>query len=86
MAIGPNQLNDNFMKEIEFFEDKIDHELANKKVAPNSQVNTGVPSGMSFSHFQIIKEKYIKAGWTDVKWNSDQRAGDWITFSTTKLD
>ena len=86
MAIGPNQLNDNFMKEIEFFEDKIDHELANKKVALNSSVNTGVPSGMSFSHFQIIKEKYIKAGWTDVKWNSDQREGDWITFSTTKLD
>jgi len=87
MAIGPqaDQIL-NMWKEIEFFEDKIDHELANKKVAPNSQVNTGVPSGMSFSHFQIIKERYLKAGWADVKWNSDQREGDWLTFSTIKLD
>jgi len=86
MAIGPNQLNANFLAELDTFENKIDHELANKKVAPNSSVNTGVPSGMSFSHFQIIKERYLKAGWEDVKWNSDQREGDWLTFSTIKLD
>jgi hypothetical protein len=86
MAIGPKVLNVNFWREIDDFENKIDHELSDKKVAPNSSVNTGIPSGMDFSHFQIIKEKYIKAGWADVKWNSDQREGDWLTFSTKKLD
>ncbi len=86
MAIGPDQLNAKFKAELDTFENIIDQRLANQKLTPNSSVNVNVPSGMSFSHFQIIKEKYIKAGWTDVKWNSDQREGDWITFFTIKLD
>ena len=86
MAIGPDQLNANFKAELDTFENIIDQRLANQKLTPNSSVNVNVPSGMSFSHFQIIKERYLKAGWTDVKWNSDQREGDWLTFFTIKLD
>jgi hypothetical protein len=86
MAIGPDRLNANFLAELDTFEARIDQVLAGKKVAPNSSVNVNVPSGMSFAHFQIIKERYIKAGWADIKWNSDQREGDWLTFSTKKLD
>jgi hypothetical protein len=81
MAIGPNQLNENFMAEVDFFEGKIDRALANKKVAPKSSINVDVPTGMSYSHYQILKERYIKAGWTDVKWYSDQREGCWLSFS-----
>jgi hypothetical protein len=86
MAIGPDQLKANFKAEVESLEIRIDQGLSDKKVAPNSSVNVNAPSGMTFAHFQIIKERYLKAGWTDVKWNSDQRDGDWLTFSTKKLD
>jgi hypothetical protein len=86
MAIGPDRLNANFLAELDTFETRIDQVLAGKKVAPNSSVNVNVPSGMSFAHFQIIKERYLKAGWTDVKWNSSQMDGDWLTFYTKKLD
>jgi hypothetical protein len=84
MAIGPNQLNETFMAEVDIYEKRIDNQLANLKVAPKSLVNTEVPSGMSYSHFQILKERYLKAGWGDVKWNSDQREGEWLTFDTKK--
>jgi hypothetical protein len=86
MAIGPDQLNAKFKAELDTFENIIDQRLANQKLAPNSSVNVNVPSGMSFSYFQIIKERYLKAGWAVVKWNSDQREGDWLTFFTIKLD
>lgn len=84
MAIGPNQLNESFMEEVNSFEKKIDLILSNKKVAPNSSVSIDVPSGLTYSHFQILKTRYISAGWGDVKWNSDQREGQWITFDTNK--
>jgi hypothetical protein len=86
MAIGPNQLNASFKAELDTFENIIDQRLVNQKLAPTSILSVDVPSGMSFAHFQIIKERYLKAGWEDVKWNSDQREGDWLTFSTIKLD
>ena len=84
MAIGPNMLNESFMEDVEHYEKKIDQSLATRKVAPNSTVNVDVPSGMSYSHFQILKERYIKAGWGNVTWNSDQREGEWLTFDTKK--
>ena len=84
MAIGPNQLNENFMTEVDAFEKRIDSVLSTRKVAPNSSVSIDVPSGMSYSHFQIIKTRYISAGWGDVKWNSDQREGTWLSFETKK--
>lgn len=84
MAIGPNQLNETFMAEVDSFETRIDRELSVSKLAPNSSVNIDVPPGMSFSHFQILRERYLKAGWGEVKWNSDQREGTWLTFDTKK--
>jgi hypothetical protein len=84
MAIGPNQLKENFMKEVDDFEKKIDQALSSKKVSPNSIVTVTKPSEMTLSHFQILKERYIKAGWGDVKLNDDQREGSWLTFDTKK--
>lgn len=84
MAIGPNQLSETFMAEVDSFEVRIDRELSSLKVAPHSAVNIDIPSGMSFSHFQILRERYLKAGWGWVKWNSDQREGEWLTFDPKK--
>jgi hypothetical protein len=57
MAIGPNQLNETFMAEVDSFEVRIDRELSVSKVAPNSSVNIDVPSGMSFSTFSDPERK-----------------------------
>ena len=84
MAIGPNQLNESFMEDVELYEKKIDQSLATRKIAPNSIIFVDVPPGMNSSHFRILKERYIKVGWGDVKWNSDQKEGEWLTFDTKK--
>lgn len=84
MAIGPNILSETFMKEVDHFEQKLDQLLSGKKLSPNSSVNVDVPSDMSYSHFQVLKERYIKAGWGNVTWNTDQREGEWMVFDTKK--
>lgn len=81
MAIGPNILNDNFIKEVDLLEETIDKLLSSQRITNNSSVNIDVPRLMQTSHFQVLKERYLKAGWKDVKWNSDQREGEWLTFS-----
>lgn len=82
MAIGPNLLSNSFMEDVDFYEKKIDSYLVNCKVAPNSSINVDVPPGMNLSHFQILKERYLQAGWGDVVWNSYQRDGEWLTLTT----
>lgn len=80
MAIGPELLQENFLNEVELYEKKIDSQLAVSRIFPGGYVNVSIPSGLSYSHFQILQHKYIQSGWKEVKWNSDQREGDWITF------
>ena len=83
MAISPNQLNENFMNEVDHFEKRIDTLLSSKRVSPGASVSIDTPTGMS-SHFNILKERYLKAGWEEVTWNSDQREGSWLTFKSPK--
>lgn len=82
MAISPNQLNENFMFEVDGFEKRIDSSLASKRVSPGSSVSIDTPTGMSRDHFNILKERYIKAGWEDVTSNHDQREGSWLSFKS----
>ena len=84
MAISPNQLNVNFMCDVDVFEKRIDTLLSSKRIEPGGSATVDVPTGMSHSHFSILKERYIKAGWESVTWNSDQREGSWLTFDTPK--
>jgi hypothetical protein len=70
------------MKEVDSFEKKIDSILIEGKIHPKSSKNVTAPSGLTYSHFQILRERYLNAGWGEVKWNSDQREGTWITFDT----
>ena len=87
MAIGPKQLNDSFLNEVSHYEERIDSSLANRRISPVGSTVVDVPRGMTYDHFKILKERYLKAGWSDVKWNSDQREGEWLSFdSKPKLD
>jgi hypothetical protein len=80
MAISPQQLNETFLKEIKNFEDRIDQALSSRSISKGSSISLDVPSGMSHKHFELLKTRYISAGWNDVKWESDQREGSWLSF------
>lgn len=82
MAISPYQLNENFMQEVDDFEKRIDHVLAKQRIAPGGSTSVDVPTGMSSTHFNILKTRYIEAGWASVTLNSNQREGTWLTFKS----
>jgi len=80
MAISPEYLNKAFIKQVDAFEVKLDEALTKKSIAKGDTINLDAPSGMSGKHFDLLKTRYISAGWSDVRLNSDQREGTWITF------
>ena len=80
MAISPERLNKAFQEEVDNFEKVLDNLLSNQKIAKGGSIAIDPPQGMNSSHFGILKTRYLSAGWNDVKWNSDQREGTWITF------
>lgn len=80
MAISPNLLNENFMEEVSSIEKEIDQKLSVQSVRPGGSVNVDTPHRMNSTHFSILVPRYIKVGWKDVIWNSDQREGEWLTF------
>ena len=78
MAIAPNQLNEGFKKAADDYEKKIDALLDKGILVPGGSVTISAPNGMTESHFQLLKPRYISVGWKDLKWNNfyDQREGD----------
>jgi hypothetical protein len=80
MAISPRQLNEEFMHEVDLFESLLDEILAKKTITKGGRIVTGRPSGLTNDHFRILRTRYISVGWSDVKWESDQREGDWLSF------
>lgn len=82
MAISPKLLDEKFMKEVSRIEERLDDKLAACSLGPSKRVNINVPSEMNQSHFQILKSRYIAAGWKNITWNSDQREGDWLVFES----
>jgi hypothetical protein len=81
MATSPEYLNKAFQREVDEFELKLDSQLEKKTIAKGGSVNIDVPAGMSQRHFAILETRYISAGWSSVKWNSDQREGTWLSFT-----
>ncbi len=68
MAIGPEQLEDRFKEEVDEFEMIVDRNLMTVSFSNGkSTISITSPSGMSQSHFLILKNRYIKAGWKDVR-------------------
>mgnify|MGYP006267045297 CR=1 FL=1 len=82
MAVSPQTLFKNLKGEADIFEEIIDNQLSKHKIYPGETVFISVPKGMIYSHFEILKKKYLQSGWYDVLWVSDQRDGDCIKFVT----
>jgi hypothetical protein len=80
MAISPEKLNEAFQKEVDILESILDQKLSKQKIAKGGSVTIGIPEGMSESHFEILRTRYISAGWTSIKLNSVLLEGTWITF------
>jgi hypothetical protein len=85
MAIGPEQFEQKFLEEVAHAEVTLDRKLKEaigRKY--NEAIYLDVPSGLSVKAFNVLKEKYIEAGWEDVVWHSDQRDGDSLSFRFKK--
>ena len=80
MAVSPEYLNKAFLVEVDEFESKIDNRLSKKSIAKGESISIDVPQGMNSRHFALLRTRYISAGWSDVKMNSDQREGSWLSF------
>jgi hypothetical protein len=80
MAVSPEYLNKAFLREVDELETKLDEQLSKKTIAKGEVISMDVPSGMTRKHFDLLKTRYISAGWSDVKLNSDQREGSWLAF------
>lgn len=80
MAISPQSLEEAFQEEVNYYEKKLDMILGNKKIIKGQSISIVTPSGFNQSHFQILRCRYINAGWTDVEYKSDQRDGEWLMF------
>jgi hypothetical protein len=81
MAISPEYLNKAFLREVDEFELKLDSQLEKKTVVKGDSISIDIPSGMSQRHFGLLETRYTSAGWSSVRWNSDQREGQWLTFT-----
>jgi hypothetical protein len=79
-AVAPQALEKIFENEVDEFEKLIDKWLHTQKLYKGESVTLGMPSNMRSNHVKVIRERYVKAGWSDVTYHSDQRDGDYLTF------
>ena len=82
MAIGPEQLNDNFKEEVDNFEKYIDLALSKKSFKGSNKVCVNTPSGITNAHFPFLIERYLKAGWKSVTrdFGNQRDSCDILTF------
>jgi hypothetical protein len=68
MAIGPEQLMDSFKEDLKEFEKIIDRNLQLTSFKnSNTYVKITAPRDMLDTHFKLLREAYLKAGWSDVR-------------------
>lgn len=82
MAVSPKQLNEEFQREVDAYESALDAKLSQKQLVTGGYLNIDIPRGMTTDHFKIIRQRYLDVGWRDVKWESDQREGQWLVFKS----
>lgn len=80
MEISPKHLEETFKADVDYYEELFDKSLCNRSITKGQSISLDVPTGFNLSHFAILKQRYINAGWSDVTYNSDQREGTWLTF------
>jgi hypothetical protein len=80
MAVSPYDLEQKFEHELDVFEGHIDEVLNKKTIYKGGDINIPPPKGMTNSHFNILKDRYLSVGWTSVEYVSDQRDGEYLKF------
>lgn len=80
MAISPQHLEKSFTEEVDKLEQKIDGMLSSQKIYKGQTLSVSSPYNLTSSHFTVLKNRYLTAGWTDVILRSDQRDGEWLEF------
>lgn len=84
MAIAPEMLQKNFQKEVDCFESMFDSKLVKSTMYAGDSLSLGTPVGFTTKHFNVLRLRYIAAGWDDVVWRSEQRNGNWLEFVSHK--
>jgi hypothetical protein len=80
MAISPNALSAKLQEEATNFEKQIDTILS-QKILSKGSISITAPSKMKYEHYEILKPRYLSAGWVNLEWESyyDQRDGEYFT-------
>lgn len=84
MAVGPKQLNDDFIKEVDTFEKLIDGALLKKSLSPGGKIMIDTPKGITSSHLIVLINRYVIAGWkrVDREYGDQRDPGDWLVFES----
>ena len=80
MAVSPKTMKAQMETDLDILEKEIDAVLKNSKIYGN-RVNIIPPKQMSYGDFQILRNRYIAAGWNEVAWNDSQHDGPHMSFS-----
>jgi hypothetical protein len=64
------------------YEKILDAKLMKRQLSglPGAALSVDPPSGINSDHIKILRERYISAGWKDVKIVHDQREGSGLEF------
>jgi len=81
MAVAPQSLERNLNREVDELELAIDSLLRGQKLYKGGSLTVSAPKGLGTQHFKILRDRYKATGWSDVTWHSDQRDGDYMTFT-----
>ena len=73
---------ENVFLELEGFEKYIDKKLMESKSPKGSSIYIKTPNEFTVDHYKYIKNKYIEAGWKDVKFDFGGQIESWnyLTF------
>jgi hypothetical protein len=82
MAISPIKLIEKFQEDVDLYEKEIDSRLSKKSISKGQSIYIRIPSGLDHTHFYVLRDRYIKAGWSKVNLILDQRDGDYLKFES----
>lgn len=89
MALGPDEGSKNMLESIDKRCDLLEEEIDKAMLTDYAGDATWTYSLPDSLHRKVVHEiarRYEAAGWGKVKYGSDQREGQWLTFYRDKVD
>jgi len=80
MAVGPKSIELNDEDKLRRLEITLDGMLRGAEPDYMNRVIVAAPDGLTSRLFGKLRLRYLQAGWSDVKYTSDQRDGDFLEF------